>query len=263
MKRFFIRFGGELQAAFIFNRRYWLETAATWVGYIVIFAAVFLGIRVGGLGAGSSEWGQEAAIRYAIWVLCLHTVVGLPQLVQEEAMTGVLEQRFLVPNGGVSSLIMYHIGRFLVWLFGTTLLSFAVLVIAPTPIHFNAGIVPVVLLILVGIEGLGLLLAGLALFFKRIGAVTQLVQMALLGLALLPVDNLSKAWQALFQVLPLSAGLPLLNNLLLGRTSFLLAVRYPDFWVLFVSSTVWLIIGLASLRWMVRLVKRRGLLGRY
>jgi ABC-2 type transport system permease protein len=263
MRGFFIRFSGELQAALILNGRYWLESIATWIGYIIVFVAIFFGIQLITAGVGVSEWGQEAAIRYAIWVLCLTAVVGLPERIQEEAMTGVLEQRFLAPKGGISNLIMSHIAELFLWSFGTTLAFFAMVFVSGTPVVLDWGILPVVLLVLLGIEGVGFLLAGLALLFKRIGAVTQLLQMALLGLALLPADRLPNTWQQVIQTLPLAAGLPLLNDLLLRRIDFATAVSRSDFWVLLVSSAAYLLVGLVGLHWAVRWVRQHGLLSQY
>ncbi len=263
MKGFFIRFSGELQATLILNGRYWLELIATWIGYIIVFVALFFGIQLITTGVGVSGWGREAPIRYAIWVLCLAAVVGLPQKIQEEAMTGVLEQRFLAPKGGISNLIMSHIAGLFLWALGTTLVFFFMVFVAGTPVVFDWSILPVVLLVLLGIEGVGFLLAGLALLFKKIGAVTQLLQTALLGLALLPADRLPNTWQQVIQAFPLAAGLPLLNDLLLSRIDFETVVNRSDFWVLLMSSTVHLMVGLVGLRWAVRRARQRGLIGQY
>lgn len=263
MRGFFIRFSGELQTTLILHARYWLEAVATWIGFLIVFVALFFGIQLITGGVGVSEWGQEAAIRYAIWVLCLTAVVGLPQKIQEEAMTGLLEQRFLAPKGGISSLIMSHIAGLLLWSLGTTLVFFAMVFVVRTPVYFDWGVLPVVLLILLGIEGVGFLLAGLAFLFKRVGAVTQLLQMALLGLALLPADHLPTTWQQVIQTLPLAAGLPLLNDLLLSRIDFEIAVGRSDFWTLLMSSVVYLVVGLAGLHWTVRRARQGGLLSQY
>lgn len=263
MKGFLIRFGGEARANLILNWRYWPETLATLLGYILVFVAIFFSVQLFTGGAVISGWGEEAAIRYAVWVLCLTALVGLPQKVQEEAMTGVLEQRFLAPKGGISSLVMTHLAGLLLWVFLTILLFLILLLITRTPVYFNAGIVPIVLLILMGIEGVGFLLGGLTLLIKKIGAVTQLLQMGFLGLALLPADRLPDGLQAMVQTLPLVNGLPLLNDLLLNRTSFLATVRSPDFWVLLISSFGHLVLGVVSMQLMVRQAKQRGLLGQY
>lgn len=263
MKGFLIRFSGEARANFILNWRYWPEALATLIGYTLIFVAIFFGVQLFTGGAMISGWGEEAAIRYAIWVLCLTAFVGLPQKVQEEAMTGVLEQRFLTPKGGISNLIMSHVAGLLLWAFLTVLLFLALLLVTRTSVHFDAGIVPVILLILMGIEGVGFLLGGLALLIKRIGAVTQLLQTAFLGLALLPADRLPDAWRAVVQTLPLANGLPLLNDLLLNRTSFLTAVGRSDFWVLLISSFGYLGLGAVGFQQMVRQAKQRGLLAQY
>lgn len=263
MKGFLIRFGGEMRVQLILRRRYWPEEFATLIGFILIFVAIFFGVQLFTGGTMISGWGEEAAIRYAIWVLCLTAFAGLPQRVQEEAMTGVLEQRFLAPKGGISSLIMSHAVGLLLWAFLTILLFLALLLVTRTPVHFDAGIVPVILLILIGIEGVGFLLGGLALLIKRIGAVTQLLETAFLGLALLPADRLPDSWRAAVQTLPMANGLPLLNDLLLNRASFLAAVGRPDFWVLLISSFGYLGLGVAALQQMVRWAKRQGLLSQY
>lgn len=263
MKGLLIRFSGEMWAQLILIWRYWPETVATWIGFTIIFMAIFFGIQLLTGGVMIYGWREEAAIRYAIWVLCLTAIVGLPLRIQEEAMTGVLEQRFLTPKGGVSSLIMSHVAGLLVWLFGTTLIFLILVLVTRTPVHFHVGIVPVVSLILIGITGVGFLLAGLALLIKRIGAVTQLLQTAFLGLVLIPADRLPDALRALFQMFPLTAGLPLVNDLLLNRTAFSAVLGSWDFWVLLISSFTHLGLGLVGLQEMVRRSKQRGALSQY
>jgi len=261
MKGFFIRFSGELQTELLLSVRYWLESVALWTGFILAFVGLFFGVHL--IGGGVADWGQEAAIRYTVWVLCLMAIIGLPQRIQEEAMTGVLEQRFLAPKGGIASLAMSAIGRLLFWLVGTTLIFFALLGITRTPLYFDWTAVLVAVLILIGAQGVGFFLGGLALLFKRIQAVTQLLQMVLLGVAMLPADRLPDFWQGVVQTLPLAAGLPVLNDILLGRVDFLTVVGRADFYALVLSSGVYLVVGLVSLRWAIYRARSRGLLAQY
>jgi len=263
MKGLLIRFTGEMRAQLILLSRYWAETVAIWVGFIFIFIAIFFGIELVTGGVVVPGWGDEIAIRYSIWILCLPAILGLPQKIQEEAMIGVLEQRFLAPKGATSSLIMSHVGMLLVWLFGTTLIFLILVLVSRTPVHFNVGMMPIVFLILIGITGVGFLLAGLALLVKRIGAVTQLLQTALLGLALIPTDPLPDALRALFQMFPLTAGLPLLNDLLLNRTAFSAVLGSWDFWVLLISSFAYLGLGMMAFEKMASRAKQTGALGQY
>ncbi len=263
MKGFLIRFNGEMWAQLILIWRYWPETAATWIGFIFIFMALFFGVELLTGGMMISGWREEAAIRYAIWILCLNVIVGLPLQVQEEAMTGVLEQRFLIPKGGMSSLMMNHAGGLLVWLFGTTLIFLTLVLVTRTPVHFDVGMVPLVFLVLIGMMGVGFLLGGLALLIKRIGAVTQLLQTAFLGLVLIPADRLPDALRVVFQIFPLTGGLPLLNDVLLNRATFLAVVGSWDFWVFLISSFTYLGLGVVGFQKMVRQAKQRGTLSQY
>ena len=263
MKGFVIRFGGEIKAAWLLRVKYPLEYLFEWLGLILIFVVIYFGIGVLSQGGIAPAWGEEAAIRYALWVLCLEAIVLFPVTIEQEALTGTLEQLFLAPKGGLSLLIMRYVGGLLFQLIGTTLIFSALILVTQPPLTLNLGAFIVALIILIGVSGVGFFLGALALLFKRIWSLTNLMQMIFLGLAIVPVDRLAWPLPPLMKGLPLAAGLPLLNDLLLGRAPFWEVLARGEFPLLLLNSFFYLALGTIALKAAGSKARQRGLLGKY
>jgi ABC-2 type transport system permease protein len=125
--------------------------------------------------------------------------------------------------------------------------------------HFSLSIIPPVITIMLATYGLGFVIGGLTLLFKRIQNVLQLSQFALLFLVMAPVET----WQGFLKyaayLLPLTPSAGMLRELMARNAAF----NTGDFAVALVNGIVYFALGLLFFTWADRTAKHRGLLGGY
>ena len=114
----------------------------------------------------------------------------------------------------------------------------------------NGTIIAALFICTLGMYGIGLIIAGLSLYYKRIGSIVLLVQLFLLFVT----DTLptSSAIRQITQVIPLTA----CNRVV--RNSYVKDSAGTDFLLLCVYSAVWFLIGYAVFEIFIRRAKEKG-----
>lgn len=115
-------------------------------------------------------------------------------------------------------------------------------------------------LALTGLCGIGLMLGGLSLVFKRIGQLSAIVQFSLFFLAYLDLQQVPEGWRGVVSHLPLARGVDVLKGLLAGVGGDELMRGLV--W-LGVDSTVYALAGCLLFAWLDRVARRSGLLSHY
>ena len=124
-------------------------------------------------------------------------------------------------------------------------------------LHFDVvSVVPIAVLMMSGVVGLGLLMGGLAMVFKRVGGVAGILQMSFLFLVAAPVER-----YPLLKLLPVAHGNTLLRDVLVKERS--VYARPAELLILLGVSTAYLVVGCAVFNRMDRLARDRALLGQY
>jgi ABC-2 type transport system permease protein len=124
-------------------------------------------------------------------------------------------------------------------------------------LHFDVPSVAVVLVLtMAGVVGLGLVMGGLALVFKRMQTLGGFLGLAFLPLVAAPVDRFP-----LLKLLPVAHGNTLLRGVLVQRRSVF--GRPLELAILLAVSTAYLALGVAVFRVMERQARERALLGQY
>ena len=237
--------------------RYPLNTGVRLLTIVILFAGIFFGGQAVA-GPAITESIDGIIVGFFVWTLAVVTFSGLAWNVTREAQWGTLERLFLSPHGFrrvmIAKLVVNVVLSFL-WATPILLLTMAIsgqwLTVDPLTV------VPLGLGTLGSVSGLGFLFAGLALVYKRIENVFQLVQFLLIGLIAAPVGD-----RPLLTLLPVSHG----TNLL--RRSMEQGVRLWEFppseLVVFVVVTAgYFVLGLGALALATRRVRDEGLLGQY
>ncbi|MCS7208041.1 MAG: ABC transporter permease [Fimbriimonadales bacterium] len=240
-----------LRAEWVQTRHYWLNTLSA-VGFmLLLFLMLFFGMRAFG-----SPQADLSALVVGYYAFSLTNVAfqRLAAFLLVESQTGTLEQLALSPFG----LWRVALAHMLAYLLSGAIFAGVALIITMAitgvwlrihPIGF-----PVMTLLLVGqAYAFGLAMGGLALRFKRVGDLMQLVTMMLAVFILTPATG---AWAYL---LPLGQSWRLLQEWL--QTG---ALAQPALLAAEVGKTVVLLM----LGWLVywlceRQARQRGLLGRY
>jgi len=237
--------------------RYPVNTASQFLTVFAFFLAIFFaGSAVAGASLTDSIDG--IIVGFFLWTLATVAYSGLAWNVTREAQWGTLERLFMSPHGfgrvmGVKTSV--NVAESFLWAAGMLVLMLATtgrrLAVDPLTV------VPLGLLTLGSVVGIGFVFAGLALVYKRVENVFQLVQFGFIGLIGAPVE-----------AVPALRALPLSHGSYLTRRAMADGVRLWAFpaWelaLLAVTSVLYLLAGYAVFVLAQRRARREGLLGQY
>jgi len=239
-----------LRAEWVQMRHYWLNTLSALAFALMLFLMLYFGVRA--FGAPQADYAALVIGYYAFML----TNVGFQRVAAfllTESQTGTLEQLALSPFGLVMATLAHMVSYLLsVALFGAVGLL-ATMAITGVWLPFNLPAFGVMTLLLVGqAYAFGLAMGGLALRFKRIGDLMQVVSMALVVFLLAPAEG---AWQ----LAPLGPAWRLLQQ-------WVQAGALPDATALGIEvarTATLLLVGALVYRRCERWARQLGLLGRY
>jgi ABC-2 type transport system permease protein len=248
----FIRFLIEL-------KRYPFNTLSGLATMYLIFLLLFAGARYAqGFGVNIFGEGLEAlVVGYLVWTFALVAYSDLSWEIMREAQQGTLEQLYMCPFGFRFVSLAWVVSSFL-WSFVYVgaLLGLMMLTTGKF-LHLPLGtLLPLLFLTLAPIYGVGFVMAGLALVFKRIQAFFQILQFAFIPLLFLSGDSF---WA---KALPLSLGANLIRTVMVeGKT--LAELPALDLLILFGTACFYFGLGLVIFKICEDLAKDRGLLAHY
>ena len=237
--------------------RYPLNAALGIFMGIFFFALMFYG---GTLVAGPafSESIEGLIVGYFLWTLSLGAYSGIMNDIQSEASWGTLERHFMTPFG-FGPVVFAKAVAIVFRTFATSAVVLAVmLLITGTSLDLNLlTVLPVATLTIVGALGLGLVMGGLGVLYKRISNVANLLQFGFIGLISAPVFDIPWA-----RYLPLAQGSAMLQRAMRD------GVRLWEFEpaaiaVLVGTSVLYLALGYAVFGLTTRRARRLGVLGDY
>lgn len=252
----------EIRRSVTLYLRYPSEAITGVITFTAVFFALFLGIQFVA-GPGGPQFGARLdtlIITYLIWSLTLFALGDLGWTLQWEAQTGTLEQLFLSPFGPLKVFVLRAIADQVTQLLMTAAVLVLIQLITGRTLHFTPLVVLPLLSILAATYGLGLMLGGLALIFKRVQSLLQLSEFILLFMIVTPVERWHGALQVLGMCIPLAPSSGVLRQLLSTAT--------PDFnlnlyLIGLLNGLVYFLLGLLAFSHAERAAKQRGLLGGY
>lgn len=250
----------ELLMTYVNFRRYPLETGVAWLLQCAFLAAVGLGTGYYNRVAGNPLPLENPLLGYLLWTYAAMCIDLAAFNVAREAQTGTLEQYLL--NGHPPALLVTT--KLVASLFSTTVLVGSVLAVMGKVFGARLSLGGVALLVivltLVGVIGLGLMLAGVIVVYKRASTLGTVLQISLLFLtgAIVPLEMISPVLASTASVLPLTLGIRLLREVTLsGQVSSALVAA------LAANSAAYLAGGVLVFNRMDAVARRRGLLGHY
>ena len=244
----------------IWDYRFNILTQLVTVAFIFIGATFFL-------GGGKFDTKQLPSLflGYLVWFYARIVILTTSEDLMSEAQSGTLEQMYMSP---VPTELLV-LGRMLATLISTTIMvllaSISLIWLMRINIPMRWEGLPVLLLTLVGLFGFSLMLGGAALVFKQIEALADLLQNALLFLtgSLLPVSHFPN-WLATFtKTLPITQGIIVIRNIMLGGQSLSSAWFDGSLIWLAIHSTLYLCAGWLLFKWCERIAKKQGSLSHY
>ncbi len=238
--------------------RYLPNTISLIVTFYAIFLAMFLGISVIGDPASADANLRFAIVSNAFWFLLLMGASSMGWEITTEATRGTLEQLAMSPMGLRLILLARMLGTLAVYLVITVLMLFLTMLTAGQWLSFDLPLLAAVLLpTFVAVIGLGYVVAGLALVFKQISALLQVLQFVFLAFAFVPLSV--APW---LELAPVVKGIDMVRFALVdGATLTDFGLR--DWLSLAANGTVYLLLGLVAFGLAERRATGRGLLGQY
>lgn len=252
-------FSAVVRKAVAMFRRYVFNTVSSMVTIYLFFTLMFFGAKaVGGPALSSAGTLEAMVVGYFIWIVAITSYSDLSWDLTNEAQMGTLEQLYLSPAGyrWISAFsLAANAGLQLAFSFA---LLFLTMVTTGRYLRLDlVSLLPILLVTMVGIYGIGYTLAGLALIFKRIQAFFQVVQFLMIAFLMAPLGRV--AW---FKLLPLAMGNRLAAQVMVdGKRLWELAPA--DLLILVAVSAFYLAVGLAVFSRCEKVAKNAGLLGQY
>jgi ABC-2 type transport system permease protein len=254
----------ELVRDFKMALRYPVELFTGLIIMYVLFMALYLGALslAGGKALGGGLNGM--VVGYCMWFFAMMAMNTMSLDIEREAQQGTLEQ------------VVLHVPDFLgvLWLRSAThlalgagmviALNLAIQVSTGSYLHMSAAgwlaAVAAVILTLWGLCGVGLLLGGMSLLFKRIGQLSAIIQFSLFFLASMDIHKLPMPWPGIVAHLPMAGGVTLLKQLVAGASPAELGAAFA--W-LALDSACYALIGSLVFKSMERATRKAGLLSHY
>lgn len=237
--------------------RYPVNTASQFLTLIILFALIFFGGQAVA-GAALTDTLDGIIVGFFLFTLAMTAYSGLAWNVTREAQWGTLERLVMSPHGfgtvmGVKTVV--NVCMSFLW---SAILLLVMMVMTGRWLTVDpVTIVPLLILTVMSVLGIGLLFAGLALVYKRIENLFQLVQFVFIGLIAAPVSSIKG-----LKLLPVTQG-SYLTRVAMEDGVRLWEFPLQELGILLVTATVYLCIGgycfyLASIK-----ARREGLLGHY
>lgn len=252
-----------LYKRFLLLVRYPVNTLAQFATTYLFFAVIFFGGKTaagqlqGGVGALGSTF-DGIIVGWFLWTVSLTAYFSLVQTATNESQWGTLEQLYMSPYGFgtvmVSQVVAFVIESFL-W--GAGILA---LMLATTGRQLTVDVLTVVPLTFFGllsVVGISFVFGGLAVLYKRIENVTQLVQFVLVGLIAAPIASFEP-----LRYLPLVQSSSMLQQAMQDGVR-LWEFSMTDLTVLVGSGVAYFLLGYAAFTHAVRLARSRGVMGHY
>ena len=249
----FLRVTAEKRFALL--RRYLLNTVIQVFAFALTFALVFFGGQqfaptviqdsLGGLIVG-----------FFVWTMAAQAYNRVSKQVETEAKWGTLEQLYMSPFG-IERVVFANSLFFIFGSLGFGMVVLGVMVaLSDTSLSVPLAVVPLGLLTIFPVIGMGLALGGLSLIYKKIGAITGLMQLFLVGFISLPLQA-----NPLVAAVPLTVGTRVIETTM--RAGTVTAVSPTMLGILAVKFVVYLGLGFGGLHYLQKVARRRGVLGQY
>lgn len=244
--------------------RYRLNFAIRIVGMYLFFGLVFYGGQEAAksLGAGvTNALGSSlnaVIVGWFVYSMAQSAYSSLSGVIKAESRWGTLEQLYVSPHGFLRIMAAkIVINLVLSLVMGFLMLGLMLLTTGRTLTIDLVTILPVVVLTLMSVLGIGFVIGGLTLIYKKLSSISQLMQLALIGLVAAPVGD-----HFVLRVLPLVQGSTLLQEAMRNGT------RLWEFSVLdlgILLGTAGAYLGVGALIFLVcsHVARKRGVMGHY
>jgi ABC-2 type transport system permease protein len=205
-----------------------------------------------------------ALIGFVTWRVADGSILRIADSIAEDAKAGTLEQVYLSPHSPGLIILARSFAILLYHSIRGFLLAVILMMILRIPPAYTPGVVLVFGLTQVGAFGVAYTISGFHLVYKNMSSITLAISTALLFLtgAVTPLDNAPLLY-TLTRALPLTIGIELLREMLLGNMALITLLRQADLYWLLLNSAAYGLVGWTVLRWGQNTARRHGSLAHY
>lgn len=237
--------------------RYPLNSLSNLVMFVFFYVLIFFG---GQAVAGPAITSSLDGITVGFFLFSLASVAytNLAMVVTHEAQWGTLERLYMSPYGFKTVMTVHtllNVGFAFVWGF---LVLVVIMALGGQWLSIDAlTVVPLATLMLASVVGIGFLIAGLAILYKRIENLFYLVQFGLIGLIAAPVGQ-----SALLKLLPVSHASYLTQRAMTENVR-LWEFAPSELGLLVATSAAYLLVGFYAFHRATLRARRKGLMAHY
>lgn len=241
--------------------RYPLELGTGVFIMYVIFMGIFSGAR--SITGGEAVEGVEGLqIAFCMWFFAIIAINSMSVDIESEARAGSLEQVYLCSPGFTATLWIRGIAHII--LGSAAVIALALAIQATTgrwisvPPGSGLALAACTLLSVAGVCGLGIVLGGLSLVYKRIGQTAALVQFGLFLLAFSDTAGVPGLIGAIARHAPFTSGIWMLRQISGGHS-----LQPQALGTLALESAVYVVLGTLVFNALKRVAMRAGTLAHY
>ncbi|WP_276255217.1 ABC transporter permease [Halomontanus rarus] len=246
-----------VRKALILRYRYFVNTVGNFAMIYLLFLMIFFG------GQRFAEQAVSESIEGIIVGVFLFSTaqVAFSRVafdITNEAQWGTLEHLYMTPYGFSTVLLLKSITNMIIsFVFGVVLL-FLMMVTSGTYLSMNLITITVLgILTLAGAIGIGFIMGAVAILYKRVENLFNLMQFAFIAFLTVPVTD-----YVAVRFLPLAYGNHLLGYAL-SENVHLFQLSVGDLAFLFVHAVAYIVGGLLCVRSASELARRRDALSHY
>lgn len=252
-----------LRKQFTIMLRYRMNFLINLVTMYVFFAIVFFGGQalIGGLGGTGQSLDSTldgVIVGWFLWTMAQGAYSGLSGNVTQESQWGTLEQLYMSPYGFGPVMLLKAISNIVQSMFVGSLILVLMLVTTGRTLTIDfLTVAPLTVLTLLSVVGIGFIFAGLALIYKRIGAVSNIMQFVMVGLVGAPAADVP-----LLRSLPLVQGSKMLQEAMRSGRQ-LWEFSEVQIGILAGTGFAYLLVGYLVFRYCSQVARNRGVMGHY
>ena len=262
MRRIFYFFKVSFDKSIKDITRYKFNTLMQFGTFYFLFMAMFLGLNFFGQNMDVSpiklgDTLESFVIGYFMWTVMLIAYSSVAYSISNDASKGTLEQICMSSLGLHSVVIVRSIAELIINLIFCFVILFSIMV--TTGYWLNIDVFPLALIIILGIFsifGLSLIFGGLAIVFKQVNALLNLVQYFLIGFVLFDMGPIVSAF------VPFRPAANIIYRMSINGFN-LVDVSLIQYLSLIFNSIFYFIIGLIVFNYCSKIAKKKGLLGQY
>ncbi|WP_047979779.1 ABC transporter [Ornithinibacillus contaminans] len=256
--RFLNVLNANIRREYLLLKRYMPNTIAMIITFYVLFLGMFAGISLIGDPSSQDTNIQYVIVNYIFWFLAMLVVNDIGWQITNEATQGTLEQLGMSPIG-IWKIMMSR-------LISTTIIEFIIIIALLYLSMLTAGqwlnvdvlsILPILILTLISMFGLGMIIAGFTMILKQIQAFLQILQFLLAGLTFVPLSV--APFLAFF---PFVKGIDMVRDVMINGVSI---SQFPigDILILVFNAVFYFGLGLIIFLRCERFAMQKGLLAHY